>query len=215
MQMIQQNLPYILGGTLLFLVCSSKNILIYNEELLIALSFLAFIATSSQTMGDAISETFQTRADQIQTELQAFFVTKETMYHEVKRQIQMQQTLAHSMTALGTLVQHQLQDLHTQRAKALQNVVQTRTVTQLQQMVSQQNAVHAHMHTVTAQTYTHVMLEAMQLQQQHMQKLCMDNALQLLGTMKRKKVTQKHEETKKVDATQNTVKKTGNKAKKK
>ena len=71
------------------------------------------------------------------------------------------------------------------------------------------------MHTVTAQTYTHVMLEAMQLQQQHMQKLCMDNALQLLGTMKRKNVTQKHVETKKVDATQNTVKKTGNKAKKK
>ena len=59
-------------------------------------------------MGDAISETFQTRADQIQTELQAFFVAKETLYQEVKHQIQMQQTLAQSMTALGTLVQHQL-----------------------------------------------------------------------------------------------------------
>ena len=128
---------------------------------------------------------------------------------------QMQQTLAHSMTALGTLVQHQLQDLHTQRAKALQNVVQTRTVTQLQQMVSQQNAVHAHMHTVTAQTYTHVMLEAMQLQKQQMQKLCMENALQLLGTMKRKNVTQKQIDTKKVENTQNPVKKTGNKTKKK
>ena len=88
-------------------------------------------------MGDAIAETFQTRADQIQTELQAFFV-KETLYQEVKHQIQMQQTLAQSMTALGTLVQHQLQDLHTQRGKALQNAVQTRTVTQLQHMVSQQ-----------------------------------------------------------------------------
>ena len=85
MQMIQQNLAYILGGTLLFLVCSSKNILIYNEELLIALSFLAFIATSAHTMGDAIAETFQTRADQIQTELQAFFVAKETLYHEEKK----------------------------------------------------------------------------------------------------------------------------------
>ena len=103
MQMIQQNLAYILGGTLLFLVCSSKNILIYNEELLIALSFLAFIATSAHTMGDAIAETFQTRADQIQTELQAFFVAKETLYQEVKHQIQMQQTLAQSMTVLGTL----------------------------------------------------------------------------------------------------------------
>ena len=59
MQMIQQNLAYILGGTLLFLVCSSKNILIYNEELLIALSFLAFIATSAHTMGDAIAKPFK------------------------------------------------------------------------------------------------------------------------------------------------------------
>ena len=119
------------------------------------------------------------------------------------------------MTALGTLVQHQLQDLHTQRGKALQNTVQTRTVTQLQHMVSQQNAVHAHLHNVTSQTYTHVMLEAMQLQKQQMQKLCMENALQLLGTMKRKNVTQKQIDTKKVENTQNPVKKTGNKTKKK
>ena len=59
------------------------------------------------------------------------------------------------------------------------------------------------------------MLEAMQLQKQHMQKLCMENALQLLGTMKRKNVTQKQIDTKQVENTQNTVKKTGNKTKKK
>ena len=48
-----------------------------------------------------------------------------------------------------------------------------------------------------------------------MQKLCMENALQLLGTMKRKNVAQKQIDTKKVENTQNPVKKTGNKTKKK
>jgi hypothetical protein len=67
---------YILGATLLFIVLSSKNILIYNEELLIALSFVAFVVTCAHTMGTSIAETFETRATQIQDELQAFLFLK-------------------------------------------------------------------------------------------------------------------------------------------
>ena len=69
----------IFGAGLLFLVLSSKNIPIYNEELLILLSFIAFVATSAHTMGDSIAETFQSRRDLIQEELQAFFTSKQNM----------------------------------------------------------------------------------------------------------------------------------------
>lgn len=190
-QQLTNNLFYILSGTLLFLVLSSKNILIYNEELLIALSFLAFIVTSASTMGDAIAETFQTRATHIQDELQAFFHTKETMLKEVKHHIQLQQKIAQSVMALGAIVLVNVETIHTQRAQAVRNTVQTQAVTQLQNMMTQQHALQAHLHSVTCHAYKHVMLDAMLLQKKTMQTLCMQNALELIGTMKRKDTAQK------------------------
>ena len=200
---LTNNLFYILSGTLLFLVLSSKNILIYNEELLIAASFVAFVVTSAHTMKDAIEETFQTRAKHIQDELEAFFVSKEALCHEVKHNVQIQKKLAQSILALGALVVVNVEAIHTQRAVALRHAIHTQTLTQLQQMISQQHAVQGHLHNVTCASYKHVMLEAMQMQKSQMQKLCMENALDLIGTMKRKETsTKQFTQTKSTSSTQ-------------
>ena len=132
---------------------SSKNILIYNEELLIAASFVAFVVTSAHTMKDAIEETFQTRAKHIQDELEAFFVSKETLCHEVKHNVQIQKKLAQSILALGALVVVNVEAIHTQRALALRHAIHSQTLTQLQQMISQQHAVQGHLHNVTCASY--------------------------------------------------------------
>merc|ERR1712205_198292 len=73
---------------------------------------------------------------------------------------------------------------------ALRHVIHSQTLTQLQQMISQQHAVQGHLHNVTCSSYKHVVLEAMQMQKQTMQSLCMQNALDLLGTMQRKSTAQ-------------------------
>ena len=166
------------------------NILIYNEELLILASFIAFVVTSAHTGKDAIEETFQTRAKHIQDELEAFFVSKETLCHEIKHNVQMQKKLAQSILALGALVIVNVEAIHTQRAVALRHTIHSQTLTQLQQMIAQQHAVQGHLHNVTCASYKHVMLEAMQMQKQTMQSLCMQNALDLLGTMQRKSTDQ-------------------------
>jgi hypothetical protein len=189
-QQLTNNLFYILSGTLLFLVLSSKNILIYNEELLIAASFVAFVVTSAHTMKDAVEETFQTRAKHIQDELEAFFVSKETLCHEVKHNVQIQKKLAQSILALGALVVVNVEAIHTKRAIALRHAIHSQTLTQIQQMIAQQHTVQSHLHNVTCASYKHVMLEAMQMQKQTMQNLCMQNALDLLGTMQRKSTAQ-------------------------
>ena len=141
-------------------------------------------------MKDAIEETFQTRAKHIQDELEAFFVSKETLCHEVKHNVQIQKKLAQSILALGALVVVNVEAIHTQRAVALRHAIHTQTLTQLQQMISQQHSVQGHLHNVTCASYKHVMLEAIQMQKQTMQNLCMQNALDLLGTMQRKSTAQ-------------------------
>ena len=179
---------YILSAGLLFLVLSSKNILIYNEELLILLSFIAFVATSAHTMGDSIAETFQSRRDLIQEELQAFFTAKETMLHEVKHQTIMQTALANSMIALGSLVEKELQTLHAQRDLTVKNTVQTHTMTQLQHMMAGEQASYARVHTLSSTAYKFMMIDAYHMDKENMHEQFMENALHLLQNMHKKKM---------------------------
>ena len=162
-----------------------------------------FVVTCAHTMGTSIAETFETRATQIQDELQAFFVSKERVCKEIQQQMRVQQTVAKSIMALGALVLVNVETIHTQRAQAVQNTVQTQALTQIQHMMTLQNAVQAHMHTQTCSAYKHIMLEAMQMQKSQMQKLCMENALDLIGTMKRKETsTKQFTQTKSTSSTQ-------------
>lgn len=182
---------YILSAGLLFLVLSSKNILIYNEELLILLSFIAFVATSAYTMGDSIAETFQSRRDLIQEELQAFFTTKETLLHEVKHQTIMQTALANSMIALGSLVEKELQTLYAQRDMTVKNTVQTQTMTQLQQMMAGEQASYARVHTLSSAAYKFMMIDAYHMDKENMHEQFMGNALHLLQNMHKTKMQSK------------------------
>jgi len=67
--------PYIFGF-LVFCVFSSKNIIIYNEETLVALSFFAFIFFVFRYFGDTIKQSLDERSEGIKVELQNFLSLK-------------------------------------------------------------------------------------------------------------------------------------------
>ena len=67
--------PYIFGF-LVFCVFSSKNIIIYNEETLVALSFFAFIFFVFRYFGDTIKQSLDERSQTIKVELQNFLSLK-------------------------------------------------------------------------------------------------------------------------------------------
>lgn len=123
MKTLQHNFAYILASFLAFLVLSSKNILIYNEEILIALSFLGFVLFSSHTLSESIQEAFQARRAAIQQELQTYLEMKESLIQSLLKEYTQQLAMAESLQVLGHISCGEIQYLQEQREQALQQAL--------------------------------------------------------------------------------------------
>jgi hypothetical protein len=73
---------------LVFCVCSSSHILIYNEELIVVLTFFLFLLFLSNYFGTTIKESLDERGEGIGAELQNFFLLKKNsldgLFHQHK-----------------------------------------------------------------------------------------------------------------------------------
>lgn len=71
---------------LAFCVLSSKNIIIYNEETLVALSFVAFIYFVFQYLGSTVRDSLNERSDTIKIELQNFLNLKKESLEQLLKE---------------------------------------------------------------------------------------------------------------------------------
>jgi hypothetical protein len=71
---------------LVFSVFSSKQILIYNEEIIVALSFVAFVLFSQRALGDTVRATFADRRASVLAELLQFLSAKDALLAELLSQ---------------------------------------------------------------------------------------------------------------------------------
>jgi uncharacterized membrane protein len=74
--------PY-LFAFLAFCVLSSKHVIIYNEELLVAITFLAFVVFIFQYFGTTVKESLDERRFEIKSELERFFLLKKESLTEL------------------------------------------------------------------------------------------------------------------------------------
>ena len=91
--------PY-LFAFLVFCVLSSKHIIIYNEELLVAVSFVAFVLFSLHYFGNTIKESLDERRDGIKAELERFFLLKKESLQELSEQHGKVSLLKRGLTSL-------------------------------------------------------------------------------------------------------------------
>lgn len=72
----RENLTLFGFGALAFIALSSKQIILYNEEILVALSFLFFLLFSLTYFREAVEETFTARSEAIQADFQSYLDQK-------------------------------------------------------------------------------------------------------------------------------------------
>lgn len=111
---------------LAFAVLSSKNILIYNEETLVALSFFCFLFFVLHYFGNTIKESLNERSQVIREELQNFVILKEKGFQELLHQHQKTSGLAKALGVLNTFTKNELNTLNANGEKALKNMWNSR-----------------------------------------------------------------------------------------
>ena len=108
-----------LAAFLLFCVCSSKSIIIYNEETLVTLSFCLFVFFLFHYFGNTVKESLDERSGQIKVECQNFLQYKEQSLQQLvaehKKISQLQGALSQLMLftkeTLGQLTKSGVQSL--------------------------------------------------------------------------------------------------------
>jgi len=114
--------PYIFGF-LAFCVLSSKHIIIYNEEILVALTFFAFVYFVYRYFGHTIQESLDERSQGIQQELESFSVLKKTALEELLQEHKKVSSLSGALQSLAAFTSTQVQNACVTGNKTLQSVV--------------------------------------------------------------------------------------------
>ena len=99
--------PYIFAF-LAFCVVSSKHIIIYNEEILVSLSFFCFIVFVAYYFGDTIKESLDERSITIKSELQNFLNLKQESLTELFEEYKKVFLLKSILTSVGSFTYHEL-----------------------------------------------------------------------------------------------------------
>ena len=118
----QQKLRMYLFGFLAFCVLSSKHIIIYNEETLVALCFFCFVFFISHYFGTTITESLNERSEIIHQELQNFLNIKEKTLNKLKAEYQKISELPLGVQNLALFTTTELQRFNSNTQKALTNI---------------------------------------------------------------------------------------------
>ena len=113
--------PYIFAF-LAFCVVSSKHIIIYNEEILVALSFLFFVVFVSYYFGGNIKESLDERSNAIQFELQNFLTLKKDCLSQLFKQHNLTISANSVLESLTNFTKLQLKNKSLGSEKALKTI---------------------------------------------------------------------------------------------
>jgi hypothetical protein len=131
-----ENVSFFSMMLLAFFVLSSKHIIIYNEETLVLLSFIAFVLFSYSMAGTTVENSLNERSQSIATELQNFLNLREQLIQELIQEHKKQLSVNLLMSHLGQFSHTEISHIAQQREGALQSVFLTQIEHKLKNLLS-------------------------------------------------------------------------------
>ena len=117
-----QKIKTFLALFLIFCVFSSKGIIIYNEETLVALSFCAFVLFCLHYFGNTVQESLNERGLAIKAELQNFLLLKEDSLQELSQEHRRIAKLQSILSDLGSFTCNELTRCSSSGGRTINNV---------------------------------------------------------------------------------------------
>ena len=142
--------PYIFG-LLLFCVLSSKNIIIYNEETLVALSFFAFIFFVFRYFGNTIKQSLDERSESIKVELQNFLHLKAESLKQLYEEHQKVSTLTNTLTTMKQFTVSELKQASNLGKGGLNKILKDQIMQKLNTLSSSKVSLYQELQQLIAQ----------------------------------------------------------------
>ena len=159
MFMIFQNKTLILASTLVFLVLSSKNIIIYNEEILVALSFLCFVLFSFSAFQESVTQTFADRRNLIHQELEQMLVFKAQTIQQLHQEYTHSLHLVTSLEGLKNGAIQELESSQDQRIQAFKVGMQKKCVQKVLHLLNLEKQFQHEVHTKIQRSFQQSVLD--------------------------------------------------------
>lgn len=131
-----ENLSFFSMLLLAFFVLSSKHIIIYNEETLVLLSFIAFVLFSYNMASHSIENSLNERSQLITNELQNFLNLREELIQELIAEHEKQLSVNLLMKNLGQFSLKEIALISNQREGALQSLFVHQIQSKLKNLLS-------------------------------------------------------------------------------
>jgi 16S rRNA A1518/A1519 N6-dimethyltransferase RsmA/KsgA/DIM1 with predicted DNA glycosylase/AP lyase activity len=161
-------------------VLTSKNIIIFNEEILVLISFIAFFVTCQKNLQDSVTEAFQTRRDTIQLELQNYLTVKENLIQGLSNEYKKQLNLQETMHQLGTFSCNELLFIGQSREQALSNICKAQVQQKLKTLSSVSQTFQLEIQKTLAGGFRGVVLEGFHRSKKSLKAQLVQQALSVL-----------------------------------
>ena len=177
----------LVAAFLVFCVLSSKNIIIYNEETLITLSFILFVFFVFRYFASTIKDSLDERSESIKTECQNFLHYKQQSLQQLSAEHKKIGQLHHALSQLMHFVKSTTTQLTGTGKHALQGNFSQQIVEKCNELRSSQ--LPQNLQGLMAKNQQRLVLaRCAKSKENHLSPSVLKNAIQLLiSTVKRKK----------------------------